>query len=273
LPSGSGGSVVSADYAAMMEQDAGEGISTNPGDFLIPMIYVLQPLSPQVLRDKAETFIEGAEPGHIYLKNSLEDPIQGDIWFQPCYHYRKWVEWIPRKQGGGFVASYDHDGAQVPPGILKAVPYRDPENPKAQRFKINGSNDLIDTQYYVGYVLEEDGTRAREYILPLASTQHTFGKAMMTSAKNRLTPSGRSAALWSSMYHIITKMRSNQAGEWYVYDFPDAVGGPDSVVKWVPQDQFMAGRRLRDAFAQGRVKADYDSQGDTDGGAGKSDAM
>lgn len=256
----------------MLEEDAGEGISTNPADYLIPMIYVLQPLSPQVLRDKPDMFIEGAEPGHIYLKNSLE-PIQGDIWFQPCFHYHKWVEWIPRKQGGGFVASYDHDGRQVPPESLKATPYRDPENPKAQRYKINGANDLVDTAYYVGYVLEEDCTKPREYILPLASTQHTFGKRMMGEAKNRITPKGSQASLPSSMYHVITKMRSNQAGEWYVYDFPDPAGDPDSVVKWVTQDQLIMGRRLRDAFKEGIVKADYENQNLADGPRGGGDTM
>jgi hypothetical protein len=45
-------------------------------------------------------------------------------------------------------------------------------------------------------------------------------------------------------------------------------------VKWVPQDQFMSGRRLRDAFEQGRVKADYESQRDADSGnAGRDGAM
>jgi hypothetical protein len=257
----------------MMEEEAGAGISTNPADFLIPMVYVLQPLSPQVLRDKPEYYMEGAEPGNIWLKNSLEDPLQGDVWFQPCYHYRKWVEWIPRKQGGGFVASYDHDGKQVPPASLKATQYRDPENPKALRWKINGANDLIDTQYYVGYILETDGTKPREYIIPLSSTGHTFGKAMMSAAKNRLTPSQRQAPLWSSMYHIVTKMRSNQAGEWYVLDFPDTAGNPDEVVKWVAQDQYLSGRRLRDAFEQGTVKADYENQNLAGNETGASGAM
>lgn len=257
----------------MMEEHAGEGISTNPNDFLISMVYILQPLSPQVLRD-SEAHIEGAEPGHIYLKNALNDPLQGDIWFQPCHHYRKWVEWIPRKQGGGFVASYDHPGSQVPPLELKAQPFRDPENPKALRWKINGSNDLVDTQYYVGHILEEDGSNPREYIIALASSGHTFGKQLMTAAKDRLAPSGRQAPLWASMYRIVTKMKSNQAGEWYVFDFPDSKGDPEGVVRWVPQDVFTKGRQLRDAFSAGQVRADYASQeGDRAAGEGANGAM
>jgi hypothetical protein len=239
---------------------------------LIPMIYILQPLSPQVLRDN-QAFIDGAEPGYIWLKSSLEDPLQGDIWFQPCHHYRKWVEWVPRKQGGGFVASYDPDRnrpTEPPPG-LKAKIYRDPENPKATRWKMPNGNDLIDTQYYVGYVLEENGMKPREYIMPLASTQHQFGRALMTHAKNRIIEegpfAGRPAALWSSMFHITTELRKNNSGEWYVFKFTD-----NDNVRWVSQDQFMAGVRLMKAFETGIAKPDYEGQQDG-GGEGNSDTM
>jgi hypothetical protein len=270
-----GSQVVSADYETMIEEDAGVGISTDPNDFLIPMVYILQPLSPQVLRDNTEMFIEGAEPGHIYLKNSLSEPIQGDIWFQPCVHYRKWVEWVPRKQGGGFVASYDPAppapgvDPRKPPPILKAGEYRDPDNPKNLRWKINGSNDLVDTQYYVGNVVEEDGSNPREHIIALASTGHTFGKTLMTAARNRpALKSGMAPPLYLYMYHIITKMRSNQAGEWYVYDLPDPQDLDGSnVVRKVPQDLFVRGRTLAKAFGEGAIKADYTSQQDDGAGA------
>jgi hypothetical protein len=271
-PQTGGGEVVSEEYQKLMEQYAGEGISSNPSDFLIPMIYILQPLSPQVLRDN-QAFIDGAEPGYIWLKSSLEDPLQGDIWFQPCHHYRKWVEWVPRKQGGGFVASYDPDRnrpTEPPPG-LKAKIYRDPENPKATRWKMPNGNDLIDTQYYVGYVLEENGMKPREYIMPLASTQHQFGRALMTHAKNRIIEegpfAGRPAALWSSMFHITTELRKNNSGEWYVFKFTD-----NDNVRWVSQDQFMAGVRLMKAFETGIAKPDYEGQQDG-GGEGNSDTM
>jgi hypothetical protein len=260
----------SEDYYKMMAEYAGQGISSNPRDFLISMVYILQPLSPQVLRDNQQ-YMEGAEPGYIWLKNSLEDPLQGDVWFQPCHHYRKWVEWVPRKQGGGFVASYDHPGLDKPPAALNAKEYRDPENPKVLRWKMANGNDLIDTQYYVGYILDEDGTRSRQYIIPLASTQHQFGRALMTAANNRLIEDGpfkgKTAALWSSMYHIVTEMRSNQAGEWYVFKIADTDN-----VKWVSQDQFVAGVRLMKAFASGEAKADYASQ-EAPEGAGNTDTM
>jgi hypothetical protein len=263
---------MSAELAEMMNAHAGEGISTNPNDFLISMIYILQPQSPQALRDN-EAFIEGAEPGHIYLKGAISDPLQGDIWFQPCLHYRKWVEWIPRKQGGGFVASYDHPGGQVPPVELKAQPYRDPDNPNVQRWKINGSNDLIDTQYYVGHIVEEDGTNPREYIIPLASTGHTFGKKMMSAAKNRpVLPSGRPPSLFLYQYHIVTEMKSNQAGEWYIFDFPDPTDEDGTnVVRKVPQELYAKGRQLAKAFGEGALRADYSSQQFETSGAGSDD--
>jgi hypothetical protein len=262
---------MSAELAEMMNAHAGEGISTNPNDFLISMIYILQPQSPQALRDN-EAFIEGAEPGHIYLKGAISDPLQGDIWFQPCLHYRKWVEWIPRKQGGGFVASYDHPGGQVPPVELKAQPYRDPDNPNVQRWKINGSNDLIDTQYYVGHIVEEDGTNPREYIIPLASTGHTFGKDLMTKSRSRLLPTGVPQPLYGSYWHLVTKQNQNQAGEWYTFALPQTTV-QEEIVRWVPPELLTLGRNLMQAFGSGQMRADYANQqapGASGGGSGGS---
>jgi hypothetical protein len=265
-----GGAVASADLMDMMGEFAGEGISTNPRDFLISMIGILQPLSPQVMRDKPETYMDGAEPGHIWLKNALEDPLQGDIWYQPCYHYRKWVEWIPRKQGGGFVAAYDHKGQEAPPAELNARQYRDPENPKALRWKMPNGNDLVDTQYYLGYVLEEDGSKARQYLFPLASTFHTFGKALMTAANQRLIPEGRykgqRAPIWSSMYHVVTALKKNVSGEWYIPKLADSDN-----VRWVSQEQFALGHQLKQAFETGAVKADYESQENAGNAGGSGD--
>src|SRR6202035_3091033 len=56
-----------AALADRMKADAGRGVSTAQEDNQVPLIYVLQPLSPQVDK-RSEQYVEGAEPGDLWLR-------------------------------------------------------------------------------------------------------------------------------------------------------------------------------------------------------------
>src|SRR5258708_4431967 len=59
------------------------GLSKDQADNLIPFIYVLQPLSPQVMKGDAAR-IEGAEAGDIWLRNGPVIKGEDGMLFQPC---------------------------------------------------------------------------------------------------------------------------------------------------------------------------------------------
>ena len=69
-------SALPAALAAMMEKDAGKGVSTAQEDNLVPLIYVLQTNSPQVNK-RDERYIEGAEPGDLWLRNAPQPIVKG----------------------------------------------------------------------------------------------------------------------------------------------------------------------------------------------------
>jgi hypothetical protein len=231
----------SAELQKMMKEDAGEGLSTDAADNLIPLVRILQPLSPQVLK-KNEEYMEGAEPGLIWLKNA-EDPFHDTITFQPCFFEKYWMEWIPRTKGGGLVTRYDFEDKPE-----TAELYKDPERPRAVRWRMPDGNELVETRAYSGFVILEDGM-ALPYSIPLSSTGHTVGRDLMTKLNNRRLDDGSKSSLWASQVNFKTKMRSNNDGEWYVFDIVD--------VDWVTnKDQYNAGRALNSAFRTGEKRAE-----------------
>ena len=89
------------------EEYSGTGFSeVTTDDLSIPFLRVLAQLSPQVnKRDGA--YVNGAEAGMLYntVLNEVYDGEQG-IDIVPCHYNRRFVEWTPREQGGGYVDSY-----------------------------------------------------------------------------------------------------------------------------------------------------------------------
>src|SRR5262252_8802325 len=117
--------------AGMMERmqaDAGKGLSTKAEDNIVPIITVLQPLSPQLQRSSTK-YISSAMAGDIMMKNAANPIIKGEsgIIFQPCYFMKEWVEWVPRTSGGGFVARHE----QCPEDVKEI---KDPQNPNKIRY-------------------------------------------------------------------------------------------------------------------------------------------
>ena len=107
LPSTTPGTAPPAFFDQMTPEDAGAGLSTAAEDNLVPMMRILQTLSPQAKANNPD-YIPGAKPGDIWLRNSDYPPISGaeGILFQPCYFSQDYVEWIPRSAGGGLVARH-----------------------------------------------------------------------------------------------------------------------------------------------------------------------
>jgi len=234
--------------AALQKKMAGgKGLSTEASDNLVPLITVLQPLSPQVLK-KNESYIEGAEPGQIWLKNS-EDPFYDSITFQPCFFEKYWMEWIPRTKGGGLVGRYDYDEMSETKGRPETAElFKDPERPRAIRWRMPSGNDLVETRSYSGWVIMENGN-ALPYSIPLASTGHTVGKDLMFRLNNRRLDNGEKPNMWSNKVTFRTKMRSNNAGEWYVLEIVN--------IAWITdEEQYNAGATLAAAFESGEKKAE-----------------
>jgi hypothetical protein len=198
------------DMRARMKKDAGRGVSTKAADNLVPLLQVLQPLSPQVM-PKNPNHIKGASAGDFIAKNLASPIINGEegFYFQPVGMYQEWVEWVPRDQGGGFVARHKYNNGVPPSG---AKPKLRPEGSRRPQAYHMGKNDLVDTRYVPGYMWT-DG-QAVPFVIPFTSTGHAVARGWMTK-QNYIQLDGEICPAFSAVYRLTTKASKNNLGEWY----------------------------------------------------------
>lgn len=272
-------SVDNTDLMNRINTDAAGGLSKDQADNLVPLIYLLQPLSPQVMRGDPSR-IEGAEPGDIWLRNS-ENPIvksEKGMLFQPCYFYKDIVEWIPNR--GGYVGRHDIDclanSATNKPwsGTLsdvKEIVNDEKPNAPPRYIRSSNNNEVVETRYFVGYVYPETG-QPLPFIIPLSSTGHSFGKQWMFLQNSQTLPDGRPIdKSWIVLYRIKTSMKTNTEGSWYMYTVQKEfdlltlqsmatddkrIAGRPSIAPDKAMDMYQRGAALSNAFVTGDKKAD-----------------
>lgn len=230
------GAAPPAALANRLAADAGKGVSTRQEDNLVPLVYVLQPLSPQVDKRGPE-YIQGAEPGDLWLRNSSTPIIKGDegLLFQPCFFTIDWVEWVPRTKGGGYIARYP----DCPTDVVKTP---DQQNPNKIRLMRPNGNEMIETRYHIGFVYLP-GQPPQPYVIPFSSTGHTVSRQWMFMMNGKQN-AGQPAASFACFYRLKTKQRTKAAGTWFTIDPIDA--------GWVQTEiDYDRGSKLYDQFAAG----------------------
>ena len=227
---------VSPEMAALLGQSDGKALEQEAADRVIPMAYVLQGLSPQVQKRNPD-YVEGAEPGMIWLRNSGHPVISGDegLLVQACYMSYGWVEWIPRDAGGGYIATHADRPAD-------AIETPDPKDPRRITVTRPNGNELVETRQRVCNVFLPDGA-IMPYVFSFKSSGHTVSKTWSTMMTNQRI-GGNVPDPWTFLYRLKTKMRSNAKGDWFVLD----VSGPERIVT---PEEFKMGRALYEAFVTG----------------------
>ncbi len=230
---------------------SGKGISTKQEDNLVPLIYVLQTNSPQVNKRGAD-YIEGAEAGDIWLRNAATPIIKGDVGmdFQCCYFSKDWVEWIPRDDGGGFVARHPANNGDKPPAELKAEKKPDPKDPNVFKWVLENGHELRETRYHVGFVILKRSI-ILPYVIPLSGTGHSVSRAWMAQMGSKMTEDGQRYDMWTSIYHIRTKHRTNKKGEWFSFEVRD-----QGFI--TTQEEDARGAALHEAFESGAKVAEQE---------------
>lgn len=228
------------------QEDAGKGTSQLAADNLVPLIYLLQTNSPQVNK-RNPAYVEGAEAGHIWLRNSAIGTVDGEegILFQPCYFTADWVEWLPAR--GGYAGRHD-GGPDEPPAHLNAIEKEIEEDGNIKkRWVLPNGNIVVYTRYHIGYVVMED--TVLPYVIPLSSTGHTVSRGWMTMMNTKKITGGKPAPSWACLYRIKTKFTSNAQGEWFKFEVTDA-GWVNSLA------DYERGRALNESFVSGEKKID-----------------
>ena len=137
---------VSTDVLDDIFETAGDGASFDSSEMQIPFVRILQPMSPQLKKGKAE-HIEGASQGDIF------NNVTGQYWegtngivVIPCYQTTKYLEFIPREHGGGFQGEL----AANDPMVTSAK--RD-----GSKEVLSNGNELVKSDQHYCLIVGEDG--------------------------------------------------------------------------------------------------------------------
>lgn len=186
-------------------------------DIRLPRLSIAQGLSPQVTRGNAK-FIQGLSIGDLF------NDLTGQIYQQPLEFFvvradpPRWIEFIPREQGGGV------KDLNVQPGDPRTFPRRGPNNEFLQP---------IATQFY-------------DYVIMLWPSQELIALSMKSTAlKVARSFNGlisiRNAPIYTGKYRLTTAQEKNAKGEWPQFVIVNA--------GWVDnQEQFNVLKRMFDTL-------------------------
>ena len=189
------------------ERDSGAGFENADRDsYALPFLVILQKMSPQCDED-SDGYVDGAKPGMFFntATGELFDGKEG-VLLVPFEFQRKFNEWVPREQGGGFRGSYPADKVNV------SSFSRD----ESGRFINEAGNHIIDTRYHFCLLLTEEGPQP--VVFSLTSTQIKKSRNWMTQMQSikLVGKSGKkfTPPTFSHVYKATTIGESNEKGDW-----------------------------------------------------------
>lgn len=211
-------------------EDAGSGMeNASAQDYALPFIYLLQKMSPQV------DDVDGAEAGMFI--NTVTNELFEELVVIPCFFDKVYNEWIPRDEGGGFVASYR-------------------TRAEAEEAKKEGTQ-IVDTANHYCLVQSEDGTWT-PVIISLTSTKLKASRNWMSKISQVMidTPRGKKTApSFAKQYKILPEgPLKNEKGVYYTVKV-EVIEGSDG---WVQDAEvYSAARGFYESVKAGQKGADY----------------
>lgn len=220
---------------------AGEGASFDSSEMIIPFVRLAQSLSPQVNKKKPE-HIEGLSVGDAY------NNVTGDWWpgeaglvVIPCYQVTKYLEFVPRESGGGFVGEIPANDHRI----------QSTERVGSKEILPNG-NELVKSDQHFCLVVEEDGM-FQPAVVDMKSTQLKVSrrwKTQIAMKKMRHPKDGRviTPPVYASKWRLRAVEESNEKGDFYNW-VVEPVGMVES------RDLLVEAKLFRDNVTAGVVKA------------------
>jgi len=242
--------------------DAGSGVAEIGRDEAgIPFLKILQAQSPEVIGPNGK--IEGAVAGS--LLNTGTEQLSDNITIVPACRQHVFVEWRPRKQGGGIVGIHQKDSDIVAAAIAASEDFG--------KYKTEAGNDLVET-FYVFSVILEDDSPSGFVVVPFSSTSiKKYKKSFINRVRYCLVDNGAGAKITPPMFaHRITLgtvQESNDDGTWSNYDIKFAVDNNVQQSLMTPDHNgFLAAKELKAMVEAGEAVADTAKAGEgaKDGG-------
>ena len=200
---------------------------TDAEDFALPRFNILQKMSPQC-DDESGDYVEGAKPGQFY--NAATGEVYDTLVVVPCKSERKYVEWVPRSEGGGLVGIYSPSE-----GVQDQASWVEKEG--KQSFLLPNGHELKDTRIWYLLYLDKGGNWSMGTI-NLSSTQVKQSKKWMASILAQAERLAKTLGLpqpfmFMHKWELHTASESNDMGSWKAFRFnvADSVEEADIVEK------------------------------------------
>jgi len=181
-------------------------------DLNISMLRIIENNSPQKKRNKPQ-YMPEAEEGDI-LDIAL-GTLHKDFFFLPLKHVKRWVEWIPRERGGGFVANHK-------------VPIQTDEE-----FKLPNGNELTETSYFLGWMLHMDGSKTF-CIIPMEKTRLRDARNFNTLITSEKDAKGNRIPIGFRIFKVSTGPRQRAQHEYYGWDIERTKG---TIASWATKNE------------------------------------
>lgn len=239
--------VTNVNVDLLEEQDAGKGVSTDMADNVVPLLKVLQPLSPQVLKQKTQDYIKGAEAGMIWPRGEKQvwDGDEG-IRIVPCHYERVWMEWGPARGGG--LKGRHAKGTDDTPRELGAELKKDDQG--NDRWVLPNGNILQDNRQHVVLVLDKYN-EPTPFVLPMAGSNIGTSRNWHPVMNKKKTKKGNKAASYRYVYLLTSVPRENEKGAWHQMAITDLDERSDD-------DVYLMARQINADFSGGVLVADVD---------------
>lgn len=255
------------------EEDIGAGISNiDPNERKIPFVRILQTNSPEVDADDAK-YVPGAVAG-MFINTATKQCYKSLIML-PCARDHKYIEYIPRAIGSGFVAVHKPDDELI---LMLRAKYgkfgklpRDVTKRDDKGQALDGTEIIESYEIYGIFIDPETGSKFRA-IAPFQSTQ--IGKyQVLVDRADAIEYQVKGGAIvkppfWSHKWLLTTATETRKAGKFKGYVIglfakkPD--GSDDVTIKSfvkMSDPLYAMGKELC-AFAEaGKAEVDYSTAG------------
>jgi len=238
--------------ASSLEADAGAGFENQTSeDIVMPVIYLLQALSPAVQDD-----LPGAKPGRFF--NSVTEEIMDEFMFVPATTSHEYVERTPQDEGGTFVAVHALNSplvkkckAEQPWGTYKVPRGDGGENDLTEFFSVFGV--MVDETDVLSFaVIRFKSTKIRVY--------KQFNTRMLTCMMPRADGNGRfTPAINSHLIKVTSVGEQKDQYKFFNLKLQSAIDNNMKSSLMIETDpRYKAAAEARELVMAGRVQAEYE---------------
>jgi hypothetical protein len=231
---------------------------TSASDFKLPWLRPLQKGSPEVDEDSPKK-MEGAKAGY-FLNTATNELVDGRKGFRfiAVHRTHQFVEFVPRTQGGGFVAVFQPEDPEVTAALTKAgkvfgkIPFGD-------------GNELSETFLMYG-LYEHAQDDWRPVVLPFASSGIDAYKTIMTKLDMLRVPvAGRAEKVRLPMFatrlRIHTEFAENKKGSWYRMRADYDEGSAEKARLGKEHPLYLQAKRFRELVTSNKATVDFETSG------------